>query len=270
MPHPRLRDIPLVFLDLETTGLDVYGDDRICELAFQRVVGGATEATIDQLIDPLRPLSAQSFRINGIAPEDLAGAPRFDEVADLMQAAFDGALLVAHNAPFDIGFLSAELARHDRPPLRNPVLDTLSLARRILPRRRSYSLASLATDLGVQPPTHRALADVLALRAVFEDLAARLEALGITSVDETLRFARGFAPGDPDPAPPPLIADALRDGLLLRIVYNSRSSPAPTERVVRPWELMSEHGALYLRAYCHLRNDLRTFALARILHIECA
>jgi len=268
MLNPGLHDIPLVFLDLETTGLDVFGEDRICEVALQRVTNGVIEATLDSLVDPRRPLSIQSFRVNGIEPELLAGAPIFDDLADDIMAALDGAVLVAHNAPFDVGFLTSELARIGRPPPRNPVLDTLALARRLLVRRRSYSLAALAADLAVPQPTHRAMADVFALRAVFEDLMGRLGPLAVATLEQLLRYTRGFAPGESEPLLPPLIADALLHGQLLRIVYASRSSPEPTERVIRPWELTNERGVLYLRAYCYLRNDLRTFAITKILHME--
>ena len=268
MLNLRLCDVPLVFLDLETTGLSPYGDDRICEVALQRVTGGIVEVTLDQLIDPQRPLSAQAFRVNRIDSRQLAGAPVFAKLSAAILAPLAGAVLVAHNAPFDVGFLNAELGRTGLPPLDNPVIDTLVLARRLLPGRRSHSLAALVEALGARPPRHRAMADVLALRAVFDDLLERLAPLQIVTLGETLRYARGFSPGDPEPAVPPIIAAALREGTPLRIVYASLSSPEPTERVIRPLELTSERGGFYLRAYCHLRDDVRSFALKKILKAE--
>jgi len=264
----RLRDVPLVFLDLETTGLDLYGEDRICEVGLQRVANGLVEAELDSLVDPQRPLNAHAFGVNRIDPEQLASAPRFGDLADALVGAFAGAAVVAHNAPFDVGFLQSELERVGRAPLASPVLDTLALARRLLPRRRSYSLAALAVDLGAPPPTHRAMADVLALRVVFDHLVGLLEPFGVATLGETLRFARGFAPGESEPTLPPVMEDALRHGRLLRIVYDSLSSSEPTERVVRPLELTSERGIFYLRAYCYLRNDLRAFAIKKILQAE--
>jgi len=263
-----LHAVPLVFLDLETTGLYPHQGDRICEVALQRVLGGVVETSLDRLVDPRRPLSPQSFSINRITAEHLAGAPTFAEIADMLLTTLRGAVLVAHNAPFDLEFLYVELALAGRPPLVNPAIDTLALARRLLPKRRSHSLAALATAAGGTPPAHRAMADVLALRVVFADLAARLTTLGITSLSDVLRYSRGLSPGEPEPSPPQLIADALRNQRLLRIVYSSRSLPEPTERVIRPIDLTRERGDVYLRAYCYFRQDLRAFAMAKILKIE--
>jgi DNA polymerase-3 subunit epsilon len=110
--------------------------------------------------------------------------------------------------------------------------------------------------------------DVLALRVVFDDLAAQLDTLGITTLGDVLRFARGLRPGDPEPAAPVAIAVALRDGKLLRIIYASRSTPEPTERLIRPIEVAIEHGVLFLRAYCYMREDLRAFVIEKITSIE--
>jgi DNA polymerase-3 subunit epsilon len=263
-----LRTVPLVFLDLETTGLHPHQGDRICEVALQRVVGDRVEATLDQLVNPGRPLSDAAFDINGIGPEQLADAPDFAAIANSLLERFAGAALVAHNASFDVEFIRAELALIDGslPPIL--AIDTLALARRLIPHRRSYSLAALTMALGGVPPVHRAMADVLALRLVFDDLAQRLEALGITTLGDTLRFARGFSPGEPEPLSPPQIAAALNDGRLLRIVYTSVKSPLPIERVIRPLDLIRERGVLYLRAYCFLRDDLRAFVIDKIQSIE--
>ena len=263
-----LSAVPLAFLDFETTGLYPRRGDRVCEVAIQRVVGDTVALSYATLVNPQRPLSAQSFAINGIAADQLAGAPTFDAIAGDVRAALAGAAIVAHNAPFDLEFLHAELALAGAPPLNAPVIDTLALARRLLLGRQSHSLAALAASLGAEALAHRALADVLALRVVFADLAARLAARGVTALGDVLRYARGFDPGQPDPVAPPPIADALRDGRLLRIVYSSRTSPDPTERVVRPIELISQRGVVFLRAYCYLREDLRVFLVEKITDIE--
>ncbi len=268
MLYLPLRTVPLVFLDLETTGLHPHQGDRICEVALQRVAGGRIETTLDSLIDPGRPLSAGAFYVNGIGPEQLVGAPTFATIVEPLLERFASAALVAHNAPFDVEFLRAELARMNRSLPAIPAIDTLALARRLIPHRRSHSLAALAAALGGTPPAHRAMADALALRLVFDDLVQRLEALGITTLGDTLRFASGFTPADPDPIAPPLIATALHEGRLLRIVYVSVKSPLPVERVIRPLAVVRERGALYLRAYCFLRDDLRAFLIEKIQHIE--
>jgi DNA polymerase-3 subunit epsilon len=110
--------------------------------------------------------------------------------------------------------------------------------------------------------------DVLALRAVFDDMVARLAEQNITTLGDVLRYARGFDAGEPEPDPPALIADALRDGRRLRIVYSSKTLPEPTERIIRPIEIVSQRGALFLRAYCHMREDLRAFLIEKITQVE--
>jgi len=259
-----LRAVPLAFLDFETTGLFPHRGDRVCEVALQRVVGATVESSFVSLVDPQRPLSAQSFSVNGIGPEQLAGAPTFAEVAAPVRTVLAGAAIVAHNAPFDVEFLHAELSLAGAPPFFAPAIDTLAIARRLFPRRRSHSLGALAQELGIPPPSHRAMDAVLALRAGFADLAAHLEALAVTTLGDLLRYARGFDPGDPEPPPPPPIDGALREGRLLRIVYSSRSSPDPTERIVRPIEIFSQRGTFFLRAYCYFRQALRTFVIEKI------
>jgi DNA polymerase III subunit epsilon len=263
-----LPAVPLAFLDFETTGLYPHRGDRICELAVQRVVGSIVEVNLATLVDPQRPLSERSFAINGIGPAQLAGAPTFAAVAGALRAALAGAVIVAHNAPFDLEFLHAELTLAAQPPLVVPAIDTLTIARRLFPTRSSHSLAALATAVGHPPPSHRAMDDVLALRAVFDDMAERLAIQGITKLGELLRYARGFHLADAEPEAPAPIVDALRDGRLLRIVYISKSLPQPTERLIRPLEIVSQHGVLFLRAYCYLREDLRAFLIEKITTIE--
>jgi DNA polymerase-3 subunit epsilon len=263
-----LSAVPLTFLDFETTGLSPRRGDRVCEVALQRVVGELVETSYSTLVNPQRPLSARSFAVNQISAEQLAEAPTFASIASSLRAALADTVIVAHNAPFDLEFLHAELALAGQPQLLVPVIDTLAVARRLFPKRHSHSLAALATALGSPPPSHRAMDDVLALRVVFDDMLTHLAALGITGLHDLLRYARGLRPGDPEPITPDIIVQALRDGKLLKIVYASRSTPDPTERLIRPLEITSENGLLFLRAYCYLREDLRAFVIAKMSVIE--
>jgi len=265
-----LSAVALAFLDFETTGLSPRRGDRVCEVALQRVVGGTVETSYTTLINPQRPLSARSFAINQISAEQLAHAPTFSAIAGSLRAALADTVIVAHNAPFDLEFLHAELALAGQPPLLVPVIDTLAIARRLFPKRQSHSLVALTTVLGSLPPSHRAMDDVLALRVVFDDMVMHLAALGITRLGDLLRYTRGLRPGDPEPIAPAAIAEALGNGKLLKIVYASRSLPEPTERIIRPIEITSENGVLFLRAYCYLREDLRAFVIAKMSVIEIA
>lgn len=259
-----LAELPIVFFDLETTGLDLGGGHRIAEAALLRVEGGAVVAELDTLVNPGRPLDPSAAAVNGLDDERLLAAPPFAEVAPAIEAILSGAVLVAHNLPFDLAFLDAELRRLGRPGLTNPALDTLALARRLI-RRPSHSLAALAAALGLAAPTHRAMDDVVTLRELFGHLAALMAEAEIHTLEDALRLERGLTPGVPAPTAPPLVARAMAEGLLLHIRYRSRGNPEPSARAIKPLYLTRETNGVYLRAYCYLRNDVRTFALDKIV-----
>lgn len=258
-----LAEVPLLFLDLETTGLDLAAGHRVCEVGMLRERAGAEEGRLECLVDPGRPLDPRAAAVNRLRDDELAGAPPFAALAPAVEALADGAVLVGHNLAFDLAFLGAELGAIGRPAPHGHSLDTLPLARRLL-RRPSYSLGALAAELGLAPPAHRAMADVLALRGLFHHLRELMAGLGVLTLGDALRLERGVLPGAPEPEAPGLIARALAEGRALRIVYRSRSSPDPTARTVRPIYLSHERGGVYLRAFCELRQDVRAFAVAKI------
>lgn len=156
-----LNQVTFAVVDVETTGLSPGDGHRVCEVACLRVCGGQELGRFASLVDPLRPLDEGAARVNGITPEMLAGAPQFGDVAPALLALMQDAVLVAHNAPFDVGFLHAELDRagYERPYL--PVVDTLALARRVYTFRRN-GLQDLAEYLSLEVgAAHRAMGDVL-------------------------------------------------------------------------------------------------------------
>lgn len=262
-----LGALPLLFIDLETTGLDPAAGHRVAEVALLRVRGEVEEGRLESLVNPGRPLDPQAAAVNGLHDDALAAAPPFHDLALRLAALAGGAVIVGHNVRFDLAFLARELRFAGLPPLTTPTLDTLALARRLL-RRPSYSLLALAREFGLPPPTHRAMADVETTRALFLHLAGLMAERGVRTLGDALRLERGLAPGTPEPEPPELIAQALAEGLGLRIVYRSRSSPEPTARIVRPIYLSVESSGLYLKAYCELRQDVRAFAIAKIEAME--
>lgn len=259
---------PLVFLDLETTGLTPVHGHRICEIAWVRVCDTREEHRFSTLINPHRPVEAQAFAVNGISHDMLCDAPSFDSIVATLRQSLDGSVVVAHNAPFDMGFLSSELSFLGLPALTNPVLDTLTLARLLMPTRPSHSLHALALSLGLHRPDHRAMSDVLALQDLYTHLAPLMHAIGLTTLDEVLRYQRGLLPGDPELVAPPLIHQAIQEQRLLRFTYTSLSTPMRHERIVRPIDLARLRGKIYLRAFCFLRKDQRSFALDKIQSME--
>jgi DNA polymerase-3 subunit epsilon len=173
-----LPEAPLVFLDLEMTGLDPKVD-RIIEVCAQRVLGGEVVRVVHGLVRP-EPFSFGGGAIHGISERELATAPTFAERWPELEALFEGAVLVAHGAKWDVAFLTAELERAfpgaRPPPFLEHYLDTVPLSRRAA-LRKSHALASWAVDLGLDVSSlHRALPDVLALRALFDRVSTELGA----------------------------------------------------------------------------------------------
>lgn len=162
----------LVVVDLETTGLD-YKLDRILEIGAVRLHEGVAVAEFQALINPGVELREENVAFHGITPELVAGAPPLEAVLPEFLDFLGDSGVVAHNARFDLNFLSyharAVLGREVSPP----AVDTLELAREVFPRERALSLERLL-ELFEEPPRplHRALEDARALASVFPRLQA--------------------------------------------------------------------------------------------------
>jgi DNA polymerase-3 subunit epsilon len=131
------------------------------------------------------------------------GAPRLEAVLPALLEFLRGAVLVAHNAPFDTGFLRAACERHGHAWPRPPVLCSARLARAVLPREEvpSVRLGALARHFGTATtPTHRADADARATVEVLHHLLERIGNLGVQSLEELLALAKDSAPHRPTTA----------------------------------------------------------------------
>ena len=163
LADPPGADLPLeeatyVVFDLETTGLRP-GSARICELGAVRVRGLELEERLASLVDPRVPLPGAIAALTGIEQQELRGAPRVEHVVRRFLDFAGDAVLVAHNARFDLGFLDVEVERLTGQRVAAPVVDTVWLARRLLEgRTRRVGLAALAQFFGPSTrPCHRAL-----------------------------------------------------------------------------------------------------------------
>jgi DNA polymerase-3 subunit epsilon len=263
-------EVPLAFLDVETTGLAPHYGDRVCEVAILRCRGEEVLDSLQQLVNPQRPMGAGAFAVHGIAEEMLRDAPTFAQVAEDVLELIEGAVLVGHNTPFDLSFLAEELGRLglSLPPL--IALDTLRLARRVY-RLGSYALGPVAAALGVdvRGHAHRAMSDVLLTRAVFQRLTDDLWRQGLRTLNDLLRAQGGMLEFARAPTGdiPPLLQEALRERSLLRLRYLAENG-AETDRLVRPITVCDRGGTLALVAHCYLRDALRTFRLDRILEMD--
>jgi DNA polymerase-3 subunit epsilon len=163
-----------IILDTETTGLDHTSGDRTVEIGGVELLNRfPTNRSFHVYINPERPMSADAEKVHGLSDIFLADKPRFAEHAEAFLNFLGDAVLVIHNASFDIGFLNAELARAGHPPLRfDRVVDTLALARRKHPGAPN-SLDALCARYGIDNSSrvkHGALLDAELLAEVYIEL----------------------------------------------------------------------------------------------------
>lgn len=191
-----LREVAFVVVDLETTG-GSPASAEITEIGAVRVRGGRREGSFATLVDPQVCIPPFIAVLTGITDGMVAGAPRIDEVLPAFLEFARGGVLVAHNAPFDLGFLRAAATRRDHAWPSFDSVDTARLARRVLTRDEAPDcrLATLARVVRTSTvPCHRALADAQATVEVLHGLLERLGSLGVHSLEELRTFSAQVSP----------------------------------------------------------------------------
>jgi DNA polymerase-3 subunit epsilon len=176
-----------VVLDTETTGLEPELGHRIIEIgAIELVDRQRTGRRYHSYLNPERDIEHGALEVHGITEEFLADKPLFADIADDLLAFIEGAELVIHNAPFDIGFIEHELtaAGHDRTSVAavSTVLDTLELARDLHPGQRN-NLDALCKRYEVDNSSrtlHGALLDAEILADVYLAMTGGQEDLGLS------------------------------------------------------------------------------------------
>lgn len=201
-----LRETTFVVVDVETTGGAPDGRG-ITEIGAVKVRGGELLGELSTLVNPGSRIPPFVTVLTGITEAMVAPAPPIEVVLPSFleflgsgpgcPPASPGAVLVAHNAPYDVGFLKAACAQHGYPWPNPRVLDTVALARRVLmrdevPDRRLGTLAAYFRS--PNQPTHRALADARATVDVLHALIARLGSHRIFTLGEALEFAKAVTP----------------------------------------------------------------------------
>ncbi len=163
-----------VLFDTETTGLDPATGDRIIEIAAIELIRDLPTGKIfHRLVDPQRDIPEEATRIHGFTRNDLLGKPHFAHIVDEFLAFIGDSPLVAHNAPFDFGFINAELFRLSLPPIDSTrMIDTLALAKARFPGMPN-SLNALCGRFSIdlsERTTHNALLDCRLLADVYVEL----------------------------------------------------------------------------------------------------
>ena len=191
-PDTPLADLRYVVFDTETTGLNPSDGDEIISIGATVIVDGEIEheEIFDELVDPQRELTPASIRVHGITPDQLVGKPSIAEVIPHFSRFAEGAVLVAHNAAFDMRFLQLKEkvlgVRFDQP-----VLDTMLLSSVLHPSQNSHSLDSLTTRYGITVSgRHTALGDAMMTGKLLLKLLPQLEQMGIITLEQALKVSK--------------------------------------------------------------------------------
>jgi DNA polymerase III epsilon subunit family exonuclease len=185
-----LEDATYVVVDLETTGLRP-GQSGICEIGAVRLRGFEVDGEFETLVNPGLPIAAGASAVTGLRDEHLRGAPRPAEAVRSFLAFAGDAVLVAHNARFDLAFLDRETELLTGSRIGAPVVDTVRLARRLLAGRvEGFGLAQLAWFLGTtEKPCHRALPDARATAELLLALIGLAQERGARTVADLSALA---------------------------------------------------------------------------------
>ena len=186
-----LRDLTFCVVDLETTGGSPTSGSMITEIGAVKVRGGEVLGEFQTLVDPGTEIPPFIAVLTGITNTMVAGAPRIESALPAFLEFAAGSVLVAHNAPFDVGFLQHFAAQQQRPWPRFEVVDTAKLARKVVTRddTPNCKLSSLARLFGATTtPNHRALADARATVDVLHGLMGRLGGQGVQTLEELQTF----------------------------------------------------------------------------------
>jgi DNA polymerase-3 subunit epsilon len=192
-----LRDITFCVVDLETTGASVRGGAMITEIGAVKVRAGEVLGEFQTLVNPHARIPPFIAVLTGITDSMVASSPSIESALPAFLEFAQGSVLVAHNAPFDIGFLKHFASAQNRPWPAFEVLDTARLARRVITRddAPNCKLSSLAVAFGsTTTPNHRALSDARATVDVLHGLMERLGGLGVHTLEELQTFTSRVSP----------------------------------------------------------------------------
>lgn len=189
----RLHDLCFVAFDTETTGLSVEADD-IVQIGAVRILNGriVEGEVVNTHVNPGRPIPPASTRIHKVTDSDVANAPDIAKAGRAFHHFARDAVLIAHNAPFDIGLLRKSEAQSD-VAWDHPVLDTVLLSAVVFGTTEAHSLDALCDRLSITIPPelrHTALGDAQATAEAFVRLIPLLQGKGITTFGEVVEECR--------------------------------------------------------------------------------
>ncbi len=272
----ELKDLTFIAFDTETTGLYPVAN-RLVEIGAVRFkLDGEEVAVFEELIDPETDIPAEAQQVNHITDDMVRGMPQVNEVLPRFLDFLGSVetILLAHNAPFDVGFIGVGLLRSGLVLPPHLVFDTKRLAQALMPGLVTYSLESLGRLLNVlDGQKHRALADARLTKDVFLALLARFPAVQTVAVLLNLAPPIKFEECRTYEAQPPKgfedLGIAIAERRPVVVVYEG-GTKGEGPRLVSPRSLLQYGGMVYLAGYCHIDSKEKMYRLDRILSLHLA
>lgn len=183
----KIPEAVFTVVDLETTG-GVQPENRIIEICAIKVQGGRTLDVCDTLVNPQIPIPYFISQYTGITNEMVSSAPVAKDVLPKFIDLVENTVFVAHNVPFDFGFINMELSKNGFEKIENRWLCTLRLARRLLPKQQRANLGELSAYFGIQIQNrHRARGDSEAtVKVLYELIKIAREQHGVEDIEDLL------------------------------------------------------------------------------------
>lgn len=180
-------------IDVETTGQSVQKGDRMIEIALVVIEDNQITNQYNQFINPEKSIPSFITQLTSIDNQDVADQPAFHDIVEEIKPLLENAILVAHNAPFDLSFLNGELVRAGEKELTPKILDTVELARILLPQAPGYKLTELAEYLHITHDNpHRAISDALVTADLLFILKNKFQHLPQNVIEQLLTLAPVF------------------------------------------------------------------------------
>jgi DNA polymerase-3 subunit epsilon len=264
-PWPELS---FVAFDTETSGAYPLGSE-IVEVGLVRWEGGRETAAFDQLIHPRKPMDQEVIKIHGITNEMVANSPDMKDVIEKVVDFIGDSLLIAHHAPFDLGFLTWDIERFGLKLPKSPAICSSLISRKLIKGSENHKLQTLIKHLNIQAgPAHRAESDA---RACLEVALHCFQKMGATAtLGEILRVqgkdlawrnysilelkANVHLRG---------VIEALENEQYVEFVYMSGSMKGKT-RKAKPYGIVRNPDGDYLAALCLVDQQKKRFYLNAI------
>lgn len=280
-PHldPRLaayasmswRDLTFIGFDTETTGKYPLSAE-ICEIAAVKWRNGEIIDTFESLIRPSQPMGAEVIAIHGITNEMVESAPPIKDRIGEFHRFLDGGVLVAHHAPFDLGFVAIEFEKAELKFPPTPALCSSLLSRRLFPESKNHRLQTLIPFFGIEQGTaHRALDDA---KACLQVSLRCLEKIGDAPLETAYGHQGGiltwqrFSMNELRLNPViKILIDATIDQAIVEMVYTSGTTPG-LKRRAHPLGVVRSLDGDFLVAYDEKDQKSKRFLIEKISAVE--